>query len=126
MVAGTQERVVRFSSMLLMFVMLIILSGVVGVVEANDEAQTATQYQLDIPRQSVAEALNRLAKQTGRQILFSSDLVANLNAQAVQGIFTLEKALEQLLQGTGLSSGLTEGGAIIIAPQKKNDEKSSG
>jgi iron complex outermembrane recepter protein len=90
-------------------------------VQANEKNSASTHYELNIPRQTIEEALNSLAKQTSSQILFSYDLVETLYSNPIQGAFTLESALKQLLKGTALSGGLTDGGAIIITPIKKNN-----
>ncbi|WP_380872092.1 TonB-dependent receptor [Sphingomonas sp. DBB INV C78] len=57
---------------------------------------------IDIDVQPLGSALNRLAVQGQRQILFTPDLVANQRAPAVHGTMPTEAALTRLLDGTGL------------------------
>ncbi len=72
-------------------------------------------YAIDIPALNAAEALNRLADQTGAVFLFPYDLAAGRQANAVVGRYTLMDALELLLEGSGLSGGLSDKHAIQIS-----------
>ncbi len=72
-------------------------------------------FDIDIPSMNAAEALNRLAEQTGSVMLFSYDLARARQANAVRGRYTLPEGLELLLQDTGLSGGLSEKRVVIIA-----------
>lgn len=65
-------------------------------------------YDIDISAQSAADALNELAEQTGSVILFPYDRVVERQANAVLGLFTLSGALEALLEGSGLTGGLSD------------------
>jgi iron complex outermembrane receptor protein len=72
-------------------------------------------YAIDIPALNAAEALNRLADQTGAVFLFPYDLAAGRQANAVVGRYTLMDALGKLLRGSGLSGGLSDKHAIQIS-----------
>jgi len=72
-------------------------------------------YDIDIPSLNAAEALNRLAEQTGAIMLFPYDLAETRQANVVRGRFTLVEALSELLRGSGLSSGLSDKRVIQIA-----------
>ena len=74
-------------------------------------------FDIDIPAVNAAEALNRLAEQTGSVMLFSYDLARARQANAVRGRYTLLEALELLLRDTGLSGGLSEKRVVIIAEE---------
>ena len=76
------------------------------------------EYDLDIPRLSLDEALKSLARQSDVQLLFPFDLVRSLNANPVKGRYTLAQALEILLKDTGLSGDLTGSGVITISRAK--------
>lgn len=89
--------------------------GVVLSLAATAEADQAREYEFDIPRQSVETALSTLATQTGALLLFPYDLVQPVDSKPVSGKYTVEDALAVLLQGTGLTGGLTEGGVITIS-----------
>ena len=72
-------------------------------------------FDIDIPAMNAAEALNRLAEQTGSVMLFSYDLARAREANAVRGRYTLLEGLELLLRDTGLSGGLSEKRVVVIA-----------
>ncbi|ARN73793.1 TonB-dependent receptor domain-containing protein [Oceanicoccus sagamiensis] len=74
----------------------------------------APTYPLALPAQVVYEALNSLATTTGHSLLVSSTLAENLTSSAVHGTYTVEGALQILLQGTGLSGRLTDHGVIVV------------
>ena len=78
-------------------------------------------YQLHIPEQVVEEALQSLAKQVGKQLLFSHQSVDSLKSNAIKGRYTLPQALTQLLEGTGLSADQTDSGVIVITSANRND-----
>lgn len=72
-------------------------------------------YDIDIPAVNAAEALNRLAEQTGAIMLFPFDLASARQANAVRGRYTLFDGLELLLRGTGLSGGLSDKRVVNIS-----------
>ena len=71
-------------------------------------------YDIDIPSLNAAEALNELAEQTGAVMLFPYDLVVIRQANAVVGRFTLTGALDAILEGSGLSGGLSDRRVVQI------------
>lgn len=83
----------------------------------------AQEYEFNIPRQNVGAALNELARQAGAlPLLFPFDAVQSVSSNPVVGIYTVSNALEILLQDTGLTGGLTEGGVITISQLASKDE----
>jgi outer membrane receptor protein involved in Fe transport len=72
---------------------------------------------------NAAEALNRLADQTGAIMLFPYDLASARQANAVRGHYTLLEGLELLLQDTGLSGGLSDKRVVNIAPLRDEQRK---
>ena len=71
-------------------------------------------HDIDIPSLNAAEALNELAEQTGAVLLFPYDLAVTRQANAVVGQFTLTGALDALLEGSGLSGGLSDRQVVQI------------
>ena len=71
-------------------------------------------FEFHIEQMAVADALQELAVTAHVPLLFPYDQVDDTRANALQGSYTLSEALEVLLQGTGLSGDLTEGGVISI------------
>ena len=83
--------------------------------QTNEGGSQLTQtFYISIPPLNVAEALNSLAKQTGAQLLFSYEQALTRKAQPVVGNYAVMDALDQLLQGSGLESSLSDKGAITI------------
>ncbi len=94
-----------------------------GPAWAESEAFDGQAYDIDIPALNAAEALNRLAEQTGAIMLFPYDLAEARQANAVLGRYTLEDALGEMLRDSGLSSGLSDKRVIQIAldePMNRN------
>ena len=82
---------------------------------AQAEDDHSKVFQLNLPEQSLAQALNRLSEQTDIQVLFPYEIVKAKKANTVVGTFTLQKALDTMLQNTGLNGGLTDSGVITIS-----------
>lgn len=68
-----------------------------------------------ISAQPLGAALREFARQTDREILFSSDLVKGKMTRGVQGASSARAALVQLLAGTGLTSSTLPTGQILIS-----------
>ena len=75
-----------------------------------------------IEKQPVAAALNEFALQSGREILFSSDIATEEDAQAVDGFFEPEAALAMLLAATNLTYSVTDGETFLVT----NGEQEEG
>lgn len=94
---------------------------VVSVLLGSSLAQAAP-VALNIPAQSLANALNELGKQANLQILYSADQVQGIKSHSVSGSLEPVKALETLLQGSGMSYQLNGDTVILNAPQGKGLE----
>lgn len=70
----------------------------------------------DIPAGPLAPALNDLARQAGLQLLYRPDLVRDLSTPGVRDIADPLRALDALLQGTGLQAQ-REGTDIVLRRQ---------
>jgi Fe(3+) dicitrate transport protein len=76
-------------------------------------SQAAEAAAIQIQAQPLGSALKQLGQQTSLQLFFSPELVAGKQAPAVSGNLAPEQALQQLLQGSGLTfemSGRHRGG----------------
>ena len=67
-----------------------------------------------IPAQNANEALTELAKQANTTLLFPFDLARKVKTNALEGTFTLDEALTQLLEGTELAVISDENGVLSI------------
>jgi iron complex outermembrane recepter protein len=82
------------------------------------EAQgNARRVRLAIAAQPMDRALEQLARQSGNDILFTREAVAQLNAPALSGEFDAETALRRLIAGKPLSVVRDSSGALIVRPQ---------
>ena len=93
----------------------VLVLGVVLLLSFTAKADQAREYEFDIPQQGIETALSTLATQAGALLLFPYDLVQPVDSKPVSGRYTVEDALAILLEGTGLTGGLTEGGVITIS-----------
>lgn len=89
--------------------------GVAGLASADAPRNSAVQtVQFQITVQSLASALSEFARQSGRQLLFTPDIVAGKTANAVEGTLPPLVALDRLIGGSGLTYTLTSSGAILL------------
>jgi iron complex outermembrane receptor protein len=89
-------------------------------------AQAAEAKQLDIPAQSLATTLTQIGRQTGSEIIFSATAVRGRKAPAIRGAMTVDGALEQALQGSGLKARRTAQGAYAIEQNSSALEPQGG
>lgn len=75
----------------------------------------------DLPAQSLAEALDQLAKTANTKLIYADSMVKGLRADALQGRFTVHQALEKILVKNGLQYETVGDGVIAIrkAPPPK-------
>jgi iron complex outermembrane receptor protein len=71
---------------------------------------------IDMPAQSLDQALRNLAQSHGLQIFYAPQTVAGMEAQAVSGTMTPQQALSALLNGKPLRVR-QDGAAVIIEPE---------
>lgn len=104
------------------------------------ENTSSSAFTFSIPAQDANEALTELAKQANTTLLFPFDLAKRVKTNALEGEFTLNQALQQLLEGTELAVVTDESGKVSIrsrasliadkTPEKKktrtNEDKSFG
>lgn len=82
----------------------------------------------DIPASSVASALNRLADESGAQIVYDSRLTRAMRTPGLSGRHTLAQALARLLSGTGLDYEVAADGrsATILLAQAGGTRNDAG
>lgn len=68
----------------------------------------------EIARGPLADALDRVAEQSGLQIVYDAKRVAGLGVQPLKGAMSLQDAMSRLLRDTGLSWTLIGGRSIVI------------
>ncbi|NBB42464.1 TonB-dependent receptor, partial [Sphingobium yanoikuyae] len=70
----------------------------------------------DIPRQKLETAIQQLALQAGRQIVFRSALAGSATSHRLSGTMPFSSALRRLLKGSGLTFRETDAHVILIEP----------
>jgi Fe(3+) dicitrate transport protein len=69
---------------------------------------------INIPAQELSTALTALAEQTQVQLLYASELARGLTTKGVSGTVTLDEAVRQLLEGTGLQHTFTDAKTVTL------------
>lgn len=100
----------------LMRAMLLTTASVAMVATAAPTAAYAQEatYQIDIPAQSMGDALRALGKATKQNIVFNGSLVKGKRSAAVRGRMSASAALEQMIAGSGLKMGRGSGGGYTV------------
>lgn len=75
----------------------------------------AEPVDFEIDNQPMNRALNEFARQSDREILFSSDVVESKQGHPVEGTYEPEDALALLLADTGLYYSVTEGETFLVS-----------
>jgi|GEM_PF-287680 len=100
-----------------------IVSGSVTEAIARGHAEI---FFVDISEETLGDAARELAQQTGKQLLFSNDLADVSGVRPVKGRYSVENALELMLQDLNdLSGGLTKSGVITISLREQGQEGDS-
>jgi outer membrane receptor for ferric coprogen and ferric-rhodotorulic acid len=90
--------------------------AVLGLALSVSTGAFAQPIQVNVPAQSLDKALTELGKQTGLQVLFGPEMVADKKSTAVKGTLEPEAALEALLKGAGLTFRV-ENNTVILGPE---------
>lgn len=93
-------------------------SGLVAVCVAGILSTTAARaqdrsYHFDIANESLSQALRNFAHVCGQEVVFTEDIVAG-QAISLRGDYTVQAALDRLLQGTDLVAERSVSGVIMI------------
>jgi hypothetical protein len=67
-----------------------------------------------IPSEPLSDALRDYGQASGRQLIFTEDLVRGRTAPALVGTYSPDAALLQLVGGSGLRTQLSPSGAVMI------------
>lgn len=100
----------------------LLLAAALGLGSSVHAAELKSSHHFEIPPQSLATALNALAKQSGVQIMSSGVDLIGLQVPGVVGDYTLQRALEALLADTGLEYAVSGDNTIVVrsrTPQRR-------
>lgn len=81
---------------------------------ASQAEIAASRLAFDIPAQELGAALKALGAAANEQVLFSERVVAGLRSPDLKGEYSIEEAIELLLEGTGLTAERTPSGVFLI------------
>lgn len=81
---------------------LLLASAAVAAIPAQVSAQQTQKVAINLPAGNMATALNRLASQSGLQMVYDASVARGLKSASVSGTMTPAEALERLLSGTGI------------------------
>lgn len=93
---------------------LALIAASAALCPVQSAAQASVNRGLDIPSQNLSTALSQLGLQTGRELVFSPQVVAGKRSNAVHGSMSAEQALSHLLKGTGLSARTGSQGTLVV------------
>ena len=102
----------------------IIIPGLTAAFDWNNLARgaaapvSAPTFDLKIDRQPLGGALQQLAQQCGKQIIFFSSTTEGLAAPAIEGSRTLDSAMDELLAGSGLSFRVINEETVEVRPPR--------
>lgn len=88
------------------------LPSLAAAAGATDEVQRDFQ----IPTGPLSQVITELARQAGREILFSTDLTRGKTSPGVHGRMSFERALQTVMEGTGLAYSESADGVLRLSP----------
>jgi len=71
-------------------------------------------FEFNVPLLTVDSAINAVAQQANIPAIFPYDEVRHLKARPLEGFFTINDALIQILKGTDLKAYITDSGVITV------------
>jgi outer membrane receptor for ferric coprogen and ferric-rhodotorulic acid len=77
-------------------------------------ADRSTRVDLQLPEQSLDQALTQLADQANVRLIFNSSDVGALRIQALRGNYTLAQAMDRLLQGSGFTWRMLDERTLVL------------
>ena len=86
----------------------------------------AQTVNVSTPEQPLATSLKQIAQQTGENILFTPGSVAGIQAHAISGQMTAQKAVETLLVGTNLEVASDGNGGLVVRPKNAQAASNEG
>jgi iron complex outermembrane receptor protein len=80
---------------------------------------------VDVPPGDLATALELFTKQTGIELVFSTDQISGLRTRGFKGTVPPEEAAAKLIEGTSLQLNRDPSGAMLITAPAANSESST-
>ena len=91
------------------------VTAAIGVAPVEAQAQAQEQsYDIDIPAQSLNDAIRALGRSTRQTIVFDGAIVRGKRSATVRGNMTPEEALDRMLSGSGLVMAKGARGSLTV------------
>src|SRR5690554_2918525 len=102
-------------------------AGIASIALVISSPALAQPVSFDIDPQPLAAALKAFSLASGREILFSSDIIRSKRTSGIEGSYEPGDALQKLLQGTGLRYTVTSSNTFLVqaAPEVPQRKKQS-
>lgn len=97
------------------------LATAIALISAQAYAEDDKRH-FDIPAQSLASALQQLANQSGRAMLYAEQSAAGKTSPALRGEFSVEEAVRQLINGSGLTYSIGADGTVTLKPASSGSD----
>ena len=82
--------------------------------QGTTESTTPLRQNYYVPASSLTSALNTLAQQAGLTLSFSAQLTEGINSQRLNGQYSAEEALRELLAGSGLGYHFIDANTVTL------------
>ncbi len=90
------------------------VSAAVAILCSPSVEAAETKMRYEIPSGELSHALRAFARQSDREILFTSEVVEGRASHSFSGSATAMDALTQILSGTGLTYEVTSAGTLLV------------
>ncbi len=104
---------------------LLFASVAILAVPHSADAQQMQTVAIDLPAGTMAGALNRLASQSGLQLVYDASIANGLRSARVSGTMTPTEALDRLLSGTGIHYRVIGGKTIKMEKTASSGDTSA-
>lgn len=106
---------------------MLCLAGLTALAALSAAAPDSGKKMIDVPAAEAAVALKLLARQTGVEVLFTTEMTAAVRTRAAKGAFTPLEAMKEILAGTGLAAEQdARSGVLTIVHAEKSPAKNAG
>lgn len=102
----------------LVFVVLLFISMSATFSAKAADLQTKQSFYFSIPQQLVVHSIRQVAEQANITLIFPFEAIQSKTANAIDGNYTVEEALEHLLHGTGYKVAKRNNGHMSIVLAK--------
>lgn len=107
---------------MLRLVLFLTLSAFALLLHGAQNNNDSKIFDLNIEEQSLKSALYQLAQQADFSLIADANIIPNIDSEALKGMFTINQALNQLLQNTNIHAKI-ESSTVILLPKHPFERK---